>query len=48
VTLGFVTPGLDELDRSGAILAEGQRCPIASINRSVQPLEAGQASRPKG
>jgi hypothetical protein len=39
-TLGFVTArGTDELDRDGAILAEGQRCPIESVTRSEEPPE---------
>ena len=37
--LGFVTAGLDQLDRNGAILAEGQRCPIRSITLSAPPPE---------
>jgi hypothetical protein len=39
--LGFLTArGTDELDRSGAILAEGQRCPIESVTRSAPPPAA--------
>jgi hypothetical protein len=37
ITLGFITSAGDQLDRYGAILAEGQRCPIASIVRSQTP-----------
>lgn len=37
-TLGFVTQ-LDQLDRYGAILAQGQRCPLASVVRSGPPPE---------
>ena len=37
ITLGFATSAGDQLDRFGAILAEGQRCPIASIVRSEPP-----------
>jgi hypothetical protein len=37
--LGFVTSGLDQLDRNGAILAEGQRCPIRSVTLSGPPPE---------
>lgn len=38
VSLGFVTaPGIDELDRFGAILAEGRRCQIESVVRSTPP-----------
>lgn len=33
VALGFVTRGVDELDRHGAIVAEGQRCPVISVIR---------------
>ena len=36
-TLGFETSALDQLDRFGAILAEGQRCPVASVTRSGEP-----------
>jgi hypothetical protein len=37
-TLGFVTArGTDDLDRHGAILAEGQRCQIESVTRSEAP-----------
>lgn len=36
-TLGFDTAGLDRFDRFSAILAEGQRCPVASVVRSSPP-----------
>jgi len=36
-SLGFETSALDELDRHGAILAEGWRCPIASLVASAPP-----------
>lgn len=36
-SLGFVTNNLGELDRYGAILAQGQRCPLASIVKSAPP-----------
>jgi hypothetical protein len=36
-SLGFVTSALDQLDRHGAILAGGQRCPVASVVRSDAP-----------
>ena len=37
-SLGFVTArGTDDLDRQGAILAEGQRCQIESVTRSEPP-----------
>lgn len=36
--LGFVTArGLDELDYHGAILAEGQRCPIQGVYPASEP-----------
>ncbi len=38
VTLGFQTArGTDELDRHGAILVQGSRCPLRSVTRSVEP-----------
>ncbi len=40
ITLGFITSAGDQLDRYGAILAEGQRCPIESVVRSEPPPEA--------
>lgn len=36
-TLGFVTNAGDQLDRHGAILAQGQRCPVSSVVRSGPP-----------
>lgn len=38
-SLGFVTSGLDQLDRHGSILAEGQRCPLLSVVKSAPPPE---------
>jgi hypothetical protein len=35
--LGFETSALNQLDRYGALLVEGQRCPVASITRSEKP-----------
>jgi hypothetical protein len=35
--LGFETSALNQLDRHGALLVEGQRCPVASITRSEKP-----------
>lgn len=35
--LGFETAALNQLDRYGALLVEGQRCPVASIARSEKP-----------
>ena len=37
--LGFETGGVDQLDRYGAIHAEGWRCSIGSITRSEGPPE---------
>src|SRR5690349_12973393 len=35
--IGFQTSALDQLDRHGAIMVEGVRCPIESITRSDGP-----------
>jgi uncharacterized protein DUF6491 len=35
--IGFETSALNQLDRHGAILAQGVRCPVASIVRSGGP-----------
>lgn len=35
--IGLETAGLDQLDRHGAILVQGQRCPIGSITASDGP-----------
>lgn len=35
--LGFQTSALGQLDRHGALLVQGQRCPVASITRSGEP-----------
>lgn len=35
--IGFETSALDQLDRHGAILVQGQRCPVESITRSGEP-----------
>jgi hypothetical protein len=35
--IGFQTSARDQLDRHGAILVEGVRCPIESITRSEGP-----------
>jgi len=37
VSLGFVTVNSDQLDRDGAIIAEGWRCPLTSVVRSQPP-----------
>jgi hypothetical protein len=36
-SLGFETSALGQLDRFGAILAEGERCPIAGVMRIDAP-----------
>lgn len=35
--LGFETSALDQLDRHGALLVQGQRCPVASVTLSDGP-----------
>ena len=35
--IGFETSALDQLDRHGAVLVQGQRCPVASVTRSAGP-----------
>lgn len=35
--LGFETSALNQLDRFGALLVQGQRCPVASVVRSGPP-----------
>jgi len=35
--IGLQTSALDQLDRNGAILVQGQRCPVASITASEGP-----------
>jgi hypothetical protein len=35
--IGFETSALDQLDRHGAILVQGVRCPVASITASGEP-----------
>jgi len=35
--IGFETSALNQLDRHGALLVQGQRCPIASVTRSGPP-----------
>lgn len=37
ITLGFETAGVDELDKHGAIIAQGWRCPLKSVTRSEAP-----------
>jgi hypothetical protein len=36
-SLGFITRGSEDLDRFGAIVAEGQYCPLTSVTRSPPP-----------
>ena len=43
-TLGFETSLHGELDRHGTIVAEGQRCPIASVIRSEAPPRKRRAA----
>lgn len=43
LSLGFVTPGPDQLDRFGAILADGLRCPVRSVTRSGPPPEDAES-----
>jgi hypothetical protein len=38
--LGFVTVGGDRLDRFSTIVAEGWRCPVASVTTSAPPPPA--------
>ena len=37
LAIGFETSAVDQLDRHGAILVQGQRCPVASVTRSDGP-----------
>ena len=37
LTLGFVATGADQLDSYGAVLAQGMRCPIASVTYAEGP-----------
>jgi hypothetical protein len=37
LTLGFVATGSDQLDRYSAILAQGMRCPVASVTYAAAP-----------
>jgi hypothetical protein len=37
--IGFQTSALGQLDRHGAIMVQGVRCPVASIDRSDGPPE---------
>jgi hypothetical protein len=42
LALGFDTSALDQLDRHGALLVQGQRCPVASITRSGEPPKSAR------
>ena len=37
ITIGFETRGADQLDRHGALLVEGWRCPLDSVIRVAGP-----------
>lgn len=37
LALGFATSGLDQLDRHGAIIAQGHRCAVGSVVKSPAP-----------
>jgi hypothetical protein len=37
LNVGFVTSAIDQLDRHGAILVEGDRCPVASVTLAPGP-----------
>lgn len=37
LALGFVVSANDQLDRYGAILAQGMRCPVASVTYAAPP-----------
>jgi hypothetical protein len=37
LTLGFVVSANDQLDRYGAILVQGMRCPIAGVTYAAAP-----------
>lgn len=41
--IGFQTSARDQLDRHGAILVQGVRCPVASIVRSDGPPKKAKA-----
>jgi hypothetical protein len=44
LSLGFYTSANGQLDRFGAILAEGRQCPVASVVRSDAPPEKQRGS----
>ena len=43
LAIGFQTSARDQLDRHGAILVQGVRCPVESITRSDGPPKKGRA-----
>lgn len=43
LAIGFQTSARDQLDRHGAILVQGVRCPVESITRSDGPPRKGRA-----
>ena len=43
LALGFDVSAADQLDRHGAVLVQGQRCPVASITRSEEPPKRRRA-----
>jgi hypothetical protein len=43
LALGFETSALNQLDRHGAILVQGQRCPVESVTRSGGPPRKARA-----
>jgi hypothetical protein len=45
VTLGFRASGIDQLDRHGAIIAEGEHCPVDSVTVAAAPPPAGHPRR---
>src|SRR4051812_13386177 len=40
LSLGFATSALGQLDRHGAILAQGSRCPVDSVTLAAAPPPA--------
>lgn len=41
ISIGFATVGGDQLDRFGAVVAQGWRCPLASVVVSTAPPPRG-------
>ena len=44
LAIGFQTSARDQLDRHGAILVQGVRCPVESITRSEGPPQRRRSS----